>query len=79
MLVIYVLALCRRHPDTAKGFLVAAAILSLSIALRSLDEPLCDAWPIGIHFPLHCLNGLMLGYMIHVYHAHVLAGRAHQR
>jgi len=79
LLVIYALALCQRHWHTAKGFLIGAAILSLSITLRSLDEALCDAWPIGTHFLWHCLNGLMLGYMIHVYHAHVLAGRAHQR
>lgn len=77
LLVIYTFALRKRLPGIARGFATGAAILSVSIVLRSLDEILCPAWPIGTHFAWHCLNGLMLGYMIHVYHTHVLAGRAH--
>lgn len=78
LLVIYGIWLRRRVPETARGLLIGAAILSSSITLRSLDEILCPVWPIGTHFGWHVLNAIMLGYMIHVYHGHVLAGRARQ-
>lgn len=57
---------------TARGFIFGAALLSLSITLRSLDETLCAQWPIGTHFAWHILNALMLGYMIDVYRRHML-------
>lgn len=79
LLVIYGLSLRESVPDTAHGLLVGAAILSVSITIRSLDEILCAAWPLGTHFLWHVLNAVMLGYMIHVYIAHVLAGRQVQR
>ena len=75
LLLIYAATLCHRHPRTMRGFVIGAAILITSITLRSLDMRVCDSFPLGTHFLWHCLNGLMLGYMIHVYHAHVLAGR----
>ncbi len=56
------------------GFLIGAAILCLSITLRSVDEIWCAHWPIGTHIFWHCLNGVMLGWMIHVYARHMLAG-----
>ncbi len=75
LLVVYGFGLRRTQPETARGFFVGAAILTVSICLRSLDEILCPSWPIGTHFLWHILNAVMLGYMIHVYAAHVLAGR----
>ena len=75
LLVIYAIALRRTRPKMANGFAMGAAILSVSIAFRSLDELLCDFIPIGTHFIWHCLNAVMLGYMIHVYARHVLAER----
>ena len=68
--------LLRSRPGITSGFLIGAGILSLSITLRSLDEILCAAFPIGTHIFWHCLNGLMLGWMIHVYVRHMLAGAA---
>ena len=56
-------------------FFVGAGVLAISIALRSFDMAWCDALPIGTHFAWHCLNGLMLGFMITVYDARALAGR----
>lgn len=56
-----------RNQDEATGFLVGAAILVLSISIRSMDETLCAAIPIGTHFLWHAINGLMLGWMIEVY------------
>lgn len=71
LLVVYALYL--RGP-VGRGFVIGAAILCVSIVVRSLDEILCPVWPIGTHFAWHCLNGVMLGYMIHVYATHILAG-----
>ena len=76
LLVLYA-AFLRRRPDIAKGFLIGAGLLCLSITLRSVDEILCDTLPLGTHFAWHILNGIMLGWMIHVYTRHMLAtGRA---
>ena len=72
LLVIYA-GLLRRRPGIAQGFLFGAGLLSLSIVIRSLDQILCDAIPIGTHFIWHVLNGVMLGWMIHVYIRHMLA------
>ncbi len=73
LLLFYAVALHHR-PGVAGGFVIGAALLSLSITLRSMDEILCTGWPIGTHFLWHCLNGVMLGWMIHVYTRHMLAG-----
>lgn len=76
LLTLYAIFL-RHRPGIAQGFLFGAGLLSLSIVIRSLDMILCDVWPIGTHFIWHILNGIMLGWMIHVYIRHMLAtGRA---
>ena len=75
LLVVYGVALRHRLPVLVRGFWTGAAILALSITFRSFDEILCDRIEIGTHFMWHILNAVMLGYMIHVYARHVLAGR----
>jgi peptidoglycan/LPS O-acetylase OafA/YrhL len=72
LLCIYAVGL-RGRPRITSGFLIGAAILSLSITVRSVDEILCDTIPFGTHFLWHILNGIMLGWMIHVYTRHMLA------
>ncbi|MEM8978588.1 MAG: ceramidase domain-containing protein [Pseudomonadota bacterium] len=72
LIALYGFALITRAPQTARGLLIGAGILALSITFRALDLPLCDAWPIGTHFAWHILNGIMLGWMIWVYHRHRL-------
>ena len=69
----YALALRRSSPDTARGMAIGGAVLCVSITARSLDETLCDAFPLGTHFLWHLLNGAMLGWMIEVYRRHRLA------
>ena len=69
----YAAALRRRHPATARGLALGAAILVVSLVFRSLDDPLCPHVPTGTHFMWHILNGLMLGWMIEVYRRHILA------
>ena len=52
--------------------LIGAALLTVSISLRSGDEMICEAVPLGSHFLWHCLNGRMLGWMIEVYRRHMV-------
>ncbi|SMX28994.1 hypothetical protein TRP8649_03122 [Pelagimonas phthalicica] len=72
ILVIYGLGLLRSNPPVAKGILIGAAILSLSLTMRAIDEPLCHLLPIGTHYFWHILNAIMLGWMIEVYRRHNL-------
>jgi len=72
LIALYGLALLGRHPQTGRGLIIGAAILALSITFRALDNPLCHHWPQGTHFAWHILNGIMLGWMIMVYHRHRL-------
>jgi hypothetical protein len=74
-LVIYGMGLRRRYPDLVRGFWIGAAILVLSICLRSLDMAVCPGFPVGTHFAWHVLNGVMLGWMIHVWVKFVKARR----
>ena len=74
LIALYALALRRRLPHVARGLALGAALLALSITFRALDGPLCAAWPIGTHFLWHLLNAAMLGWMIVVYHRHMVAG-----
>ncbi len=78
LLLIYAAVFRNRIPQTARGFVIGAAILSLSITLRSVDEPLCDVFPIGTHIFWHILNGIMLGWMIEVYRRHMVEEAAKQ-
>ena len=53
----------RRHP-AAGWLLAAAAVFTLSLTFRSLDQRLCDVWPLGTHFLWHILNGVVLGVLL---------------
>jgi hypothetical protein len=69
--------LLRRARATALGLALGAALLIVSLTLRSLDLPLCPRWPWGTHVFWHLLNAVMLGWMIEVWRRHRLeAGRA---
>ena len=63
----YGLVLWTRRPAFARGLLVGAGILSVSITARSLDLGLCETLPSGTHFVWHILNAIMLGWMIETY------------
>lgn len=69
----------RRNQELSSGLITGALILCASISVRSVDETFCAQWPIGTHFIWHCLNGLMLGWMIEVYRRHMLAGVGAER
>lgn len=67
LIALYGLVLLRTRPAFARGLLVGAGLLAVSITLRSLDLALCDTLPRGTHFLWHLLNALMLGWMIGTY------------
>lgn len=72
LIVIYAAILWQRAPQTARGLLIGAGILAVSLTFRMLDGPLCAVLPLGTHFMWHLLNGLMLGWMIEVWRRHRL-------
>ena len=74
LILIYALLLWRMVPRVAHGLAIGAAILLVSLALRSIDESICAQVPLGTHFLWHILNGVMLGWMIEVYRRHALEG-----
>jgi hypothetical protein len=49
---------------TARGLLIAGALFTLSLTLRTLDLPLCSSWPVGLHFLWHMLNASVLGVLV---------------
>lgn len=67
LIAVYALMLRQRAPEISRGLAIGAAILTVSLVARSLDEPLCHAIPIGTHLWWHLLNAVMLGWMIEVW------------
>jgi hypothetical protein len=64
--VLALLAWHDRRQGRGTALLVATALFSLSLLLRSLDNALCGVWPFGTHLFWHLLNAEVL----------VLSGRA---
>ena len=54
--------------ETRNGFFIGAGILTLSLTFRSIDQGICQSFPLGTHFLWHTCNGIMLGWMILVIH-----------
>ncbi|MEM6341455.1 MAG: ceramidase domain-containing protein [Pseudomonadota bacterium] len=75
LILIYAALLWSSAAQTARGLATGAGILLVSLLARSVDETFCAAVPIGTHFLWHCLNGLMLGWMIEVYRRHHVQSR----
>ena len=65
------LSLVRQQP-AGPALLFAAAVFAVSLTLRTIDDPFCDALPLGTHFIWHVLNGCVL---VIVVRALVLCGR----
>lgn len=79
LIAAYALLLRHRAPATTRGLALGAAILALSLTFRSLDALLCPLIPFGTHILWHILNAVMLGWMIEVYRAHMVAGGRAER
>lgn len=48
----------------AAAVFLAAVVFALSLTFRTLDQPLCEAWPAGTHFLWHLLNAVVLGLTV---------------
>ena len=66
LILFYAWLLRYRNPEAARGFMLGAGLLLISIAFRSADGPFCAALPVGTHFIWHLLNAVMLAHMIRV-------------
>lgn len=60
-----------RQTATGQGLMIGAGLLCVSLGFRMADGAVCAVFPIGTHFMWHILNGVMLGWMIHVYCRHM--------
>ena len=49
------------------GLLLAALVFTISLTLRSLDMAACAAFPWGLHFFWHVLNGVVLYLSVRSY------------
>jgi len=63
-----------RHQAEGKPVLLAAALFTMSLGLRSVDLLVCDAFPLGTHFVWHILNAVVLYLLLH---AAITAARDH--
>jgi hypothetical protein len=70
LILAYAGAAAGHAPATARGLAIGGGLLALSLLFRSIDATVCSGFPFGTHFLWHLLNGLMLGWMIHVLLAH---------
>jgi hypothetical protein len=52
------------HRPQGRLVLSAGCVFALSLALRTLDGPLCDVLPTGTHFLWHVFNALTLGLLL---------------
>ena len=83
LIFLYAAILRARHALWARGVAIGGLLLCVSITIRSVDQSLCQVFPIGTHFVWHALNATLLFWMIEVYRQHHLfgglAGRASGR
>lgn len=57
----------RTDPDrrrAGKILLAAAATYSIAIGVRALDQPLCAAFPFGLHWLWHSIQGVTVGLLL---------------
>ena len=50
----------------AKIMLAVAGLFCVSVTFRSLDQLLCDLFPLGTHFAWHLLNAMILYWLMRV-------------
>ena len=72
----YAALLATRDRRLGINLAIGASILCLSLTFRSVDEILCSRFSIGTHFVWHCLNAVMLGWMIETWRRQRLAASA---
>ena len=70
ILISYGLLLASKGHPAALGLIAAAALLSLSLTFRSIDQATCGVLPFGTHFLWHIFNGLLLGVVLMAFVRH---------
>ena len=56
----------RKNPRLGAQVLLAGVVFTVSLTLRTLDEPLCAQLAIGTHFLWHILNSIVLFLLLRV-------------
>jgi hypothetical protein len=59
-------ALIRRQSAAGRAMLSATGVFLLSLTARTLDAPICMAFPLGTHFLWHILNAILLFLLVRV-------------
>jgi hypothetical protein len=59
LLAMTVYSFCK-HSVAAHRFIVAAAVFSGSLLFRTIDQAVCNQFPVGTHFLWHLLNAAVL-------------------
>lgn len=62
------------NPVAARDLLQVAVLLAVSLGLRAVDGPLCEAWPYGTHFLYIMLAAIAILRLVWVLARHALAG-----
>ena len=79
LLFAYALVFGDKLGPMRRGFVAGGAVLSLSIAVRSVDLTLCDSFPLGTHFLWHVFNTVMFVIVLGSYRVHMLAAHGARR
>ncbi len=58
------LGIWRKDTSAGMAFFEAAGLFALSFAARTLDKPLCAAFPIGTHYFWHLFNAAVLYLLV---------------
>lgn len=59
------LALCRGHP--LRWWITGAlAAFLVSLTARTFDQAMCGAFPLGLHWVWHLMNGLLIGLVLQI-------------
>ena len=63
-LIVIAAALSRRRPAAGIAAFAATGVFLLSLTARTLDAPICPAFPLGTHFLWHIFNAVLLYLLI---------------
>ncbi len=72
-LVIFALITRLQNHPSWPWLAVATGVFAVSLAFRTVDLAVCNAFPVGTHFVWHLLNGLMIGLLLQTLIRHLSA------
>ena len=65
-LAAFSITLWRMEAAAGRAMALAGGVFLLSLTARTVDMPLCDAWPLGTHLLWHVLNAVLLYVLMRV-------------